>query len=370
MKTNHDEIAQERRSSVFIGALLLTAFFSFLLSCGHLYADVVRLKNGRALEGEVLEKTDKSVVIKTKVAKVTVDTRNISSIEEKALPEDFFAKKTSKAKEGKKTAKEAETVQEEEKTSKPLLALEAKYFKNQNTSAEFVDVEGTTCLPDKALIYIFLKRLDSYIVTGKAVVKDGRFSMTFGPFEKQIPSGNYNVDADFILEKQSEEVLKQVQKDKDNKKLELIHSSCPLTVEKPGTGEAEVKAELESVVFELKALYNELDKVYHAHKAKFDARAWDEWSGIWVSRVRAEKSKIEQRSLKGFSLFPDSEERLEAAATTLLNLHAARSIEFKDPKGFARRRSDPKARAGPEMLIMCFEDDLNRVLKEIESCKE
>lgn len=315
MNTKTQDIKWVSNSSLFaVRVLILTTLFSFLLSVGSVYAD-----------------------------------------QENTSPE----------------SNPPEEVKEEEKPMYQI-GLTATYRKDKNTSTEFVDVEGVTALPDKALIYIFFKRLESYIATGKALVKNGHFSITFGPFDRQILSGTYSVEADFMPGKQPEDLIKRIRTGKDNKKVELVHGSCALIVEKSEgaeLGEEEIRTGMESLVSEVQNLYYELDKTYNEHKGRFEAKAWRRWSENWLLRVKKVRSELQQYSQKGFSLFPDAEESLQSAAGLLLNLHTARSMELEDPEEMAQRARDPKARAGPEALTKCFEDNLDRALKEIKSDK-
>ena len=62
--------------ALFVASLFITNFYSFI------YADVINLKSGRRLEGEVVEKTDTNIMFKTRGITITYPLSLIESIEE------------------------------------------------------------------------------------------------------------------------------------------------------------------------------------------------------------------------------------------------------------------------------------------------
>ncbi len=83
-------------------------------------ADVVTLRDGRVFEGAITKKTAASITIDTKVAgiRTTLSFRRseIESIEEKPLPEDFFAPKKKRSRSERKT-REARRPEREERSA-------------------------------------------------------------------------------------------------------------------------------------------------------------------------------------------------------------------------------------------------------------
>jgi len=344
---------------------VITAFFSFLLSFGCLYADIVHLKNGKALEGEILEKDESKVVIRAKLGEITLNSSDIDSVEEKALPDDFFeVKQTPKPKESQKANPVEAKKDKEKKPEKPLYSIDLKAAYRTSSSNEYVDVDGTTNLPDNALIFIFFKRLENYIMTAKSIVNNGSFSMTFGPLQGKVPGGTYTIEADFMPDKQTEDVIRKLKGDKNK----LVHGSCFLTFGDPEAAqinEKQLKVNIKSMACELKALYDELDKTYTANKVSFDGNTWNKWSQDWLSRVRKVKSNIALLSQKGLSLFPISERRLSAAVNTLFNLHTEYSTALKNPSG--TKSPNPLGMSGTDMLKMSFSQDMEGISRETGS---
>lgn len=56
-------------------------------------ADVVHLKNGGKVEGQVVSRDAKSLVVKTKVGSVTIDAADVARVEEKDTPQDELARR-------------------------------------------------------------------------------------------------------------------------------------------------------------------------------------------------------------------------------------------------------------------------------------
>ncbi len=92
-------------------ALILTSFVQ---------ADVVRMKDGREFIGKILEEKSRSVVIDTKISNirstVTLQRREIASIEKAPLPDGFFEGKSEEA----ETPKPRETTRPAPRESRPV----------------------------------------------------------------------------------------------------------------------------------------------------------------------------------------------------------------------------------------------------------
>lgn len=68
----------------------LTCFFCCLLLCAPAWSDVVHLKDGRKVEGTVVEQTDQKVVVQTKFGVNEFKASDVARVEKKATPEEEF----------------------------------------------------------------------------------------------------------------------------------------------------------------------------------------------------------------------------------------------------------------------------------------
>jgi len=376
-KESGAKMAQERLT------ILITVLF-VIFHMSTVSADIIHLKNGNVFEGKVIERNDTHLVVELKIGKTRIDLNEVESIEEKELPAEFLKEDKPQSEiELKEEAPEVEELNQEEMQSSQIeeppikveeerppygINLEAKYLKED--SKEIIDITGTTHLPDNTLIFVFFKRLDNFIASGQTMVKDNQFSIRFGPFEKRILAGRYSVEADFFPYRQSEDVIKVIKAKFGSRKLELIHTSYALTIDKPEQpqlSEKKVKEEMISVMSELKTLYTQLKKAHVENRAKADKSTWNKWSDNWLSQLEKVEVQFKERTQNDIPLFPRAQKYIGDAFYLLSCLHRAYSLEINDPAEFRRRENDPEARAGSAMLEKCFQDVMGEAMKEVKS---
>lgn len=234
-----------------------------------------------------------------------------------------------------------------------------------------IDIKGDTDLPDGALIYVFFKRLDNFISSGETAVKDGKFSIRFGPLKKRLLDGEYTIEAVFMPERQPANVNELIKGAKDKQKSKLIRAVYALTIgnpEKAQKTQEEVKAEINSIISELEKLHSELTAMYSANKNNFNRQDWDKWSNNWFPKFKKIENKIRSNTEEYLIyLFPKAQENVSLAAQYLPCLHQAYSMEFKEPEKFAKILKNPDARAGPQMLNELFARVLAEAKSEVDS---
>ena len=74
-----------KRGPVFIYLLSFT-FLAVFSTCAVSSADMVMLKNGRSLEGEILEENGATMALRTKIGKVVFKRADVASEERRELP--------------------------------------------------------------------------------------------------------------------------------------------------------------------------------------------------------------------------------------------------------------------------------------------
>lgn len=277
-----------------VSVLILLSFF-VLVEYTQVYSDVVHLKNGRLIEGEVIEETDNAVNLRTKIGKVIFQRNELESIERKELPLDFFESL-------QPTVKKKELTQPTEKKSGVEGYSEIKPPKfNLNINAEFkrllegdaILVNGTTNLPPKAVLYLIFKtQTQQTLAVRKLFVEGATFSDRIGPFgNKRVSPGVYIVEASFSPERQESEKIKDMLASAQ----EIIATS-EITIGSLAEAEEKVnkrKAELASQIKELEYLYDELNRQYQMQKKKFNEGSWNTWSLRWRPQLGAIKSSNE-----------------------------------------------------------------------------
>ena len=81
-----------KRGFLFI-CFLSFVFLAAFSTCAVSYADIVMLKNGRSLEGEIIEESGTTMTLRTKIGKVVFKRADVASEERRELPEGFFGEK-------------------------------------------------------------------------------------------------------------------------------------------------------------------------------------------------------------------------------------------------------------------------------------
>jgi hypothetical protein len=342
-----------------------------------LCADSIYLKSGRVLIGEIIDQNNVYIELRLPVGKTRIDLSEIESIERGKLPPGFLENENVPAAAPEKkpkdesleiTKKEAIAEKGEQKKGTCSISLNARYLEEEGK--EMVDINGTTNLPDGALIYIFLKRLDSFISSCEASVKNGQFSLRLGPFDKHLMSGKYSVEGDFISYRQTEEVSLKVRSAFDSRPDDIVHAAIILNVNKgedPQLSEERAKNEIVSLARELIRLREDLQREYAFSKGHFDLGRWNRWSRGWQSRLKTIEASIRKRSEEDTPLFPRAQENLKIAVQLLSGLYNANLMELKEPAKFEKVSKDPDARAGFQVMSKCFKEMLDGAIKEANS---
>lgn len=294
-------------------SILISLSFFVLLEYTQVYGDVVHLKNGRLIEGEVIEETDNAVNLRTKIGKVVFQRNELESIEKRELPADFFESLQPRI-------KKKELTQPTEKKSGAEGYSEIKPPKfNLNINAEFkrllegdaILVNGTTNLPQKAVLYLIFKNHSQTITVRKEIIEGASFSVTIGPFgDKRIPPGSYIIEALFSPERQETERIKEMLA--DAKEIIATSNITVGSLDEAQNKATKRKSELAAQLKELENLFDELDDRYLTQKNNFNEGSWNAWSLKWQSRLNSIKSSFGDYRNKTLVLdFPAQENVLE-----------------------------------------------------------
>ncbi len=340
-----------RRSRIFIALLL-----SLSMGCAQLlYGDIIHLKNGRAIEGEIMEERDDTVSFKTKIGQVTFRRDGIISLEKKELPPDFFEEETEeKMSQPNETAPKAEGY----KNVGPQrfnLNVEAKLKKRLDGDA--ILISGTTNFPPKTVLYLIVKTPSQIIAVFKKSVKSPSFSSQVGPFgDKGIPPGSYIVEAVFSPEKQENEKMREILA--DTKEMVATSGIIVGTPEEIEDRISNRRAELASQLKELDRLYNELSREYEAQKDFNEAR-WNTWLLKWQSQLETIKSLNESHKGKAIVLDFSLQENVMHEIICDLELLKNRYIAelFKKNKLSFKTLSSNDTR-DPDLLKKAIQDKL------------
>lgn len=340
-----------RRSRIFI------ALF-FFLSIGRaqlLYGDVVHLKNGGEIEGEIIEGRDDTVSFKTKIGQVTFRRDGIISLEKKELPPNFFEEETEeKMPQPDETAPKAEGY----KNMGPQrfnLNVEAKLKKRLDGDAIFIN--GTTNLPPKTVLYFTVKTPSQIIAVFKKSVKSPSFSSQVGPFgDKGIPPGSYIVEAIFSPETQESEKIQEMLAGTK----EIVATSS-IIVGAPEETEEKIsrrRAELILQLKELDRLYNELNCEYETQK-DFNETRWNTWLLKWQPQLETMKTLNENYQNKTLVLdFPLQENALNEIICDLELLRNRYIAELFKKNKLSFKAPPSNDTRGPDLLRKTIQDKL------------
>lgn len=295
-------------------------------------ADVVYLKDGRAVEGKIIERTSAYLKIKLKVVEAKYEAKDISRVEIAELPKGFFKED--------RTPKKATTALRAEGYSKPEASLygmnlEARYETLKGKG--IVTVAGGADLPDNALIYVILKRLGNTITCKQVFLKDRRFCVSTEPFDKKFLAGEYTVEAEFDPRR----VMS-----KKTRRLKNARASCSLSIGTPEemlSDEKRIMADINSNILKLEKLYGDLNEAYEENRKSYDPKTWKKWEESWLPREKAlEKAVQNNFNLYVVYLFPESQKNIWNCVQYLGLLHRAYSLELADPENFSKRINDPE----------------------------
>ncbi len=316
----------------------------FFIFEGRVAADEVYLRNGRVLQGEIVEEYDGEVVLRMKLGKTVVPRKDIASIEKKVLPEDFF--------ETPDDAPAKAPASADEKTRDNKVPYDFKVtasYEPQGESAR-ITVSGEATLPNGATVEVLIKRRDRFIASGRTSVFDNRISMDFRFSKRRFFPAVYTVSAIFMPERQSPDVKKILQSNfAFGTKVKTVEASCALyagKIKEIIEAEVDAKCEVGTAMAKLEMMQSELSVKFAAAKKSFNARDWDKWSYTWMLYMRGIQKKQDPRN----SFFPKADEAVAMAANSLLKLWQYCNLELRDPAAYNKIKNDPKTRIRPEDL--------------------
>lgn len=332
--------------------LLFFASLAISLACPFSSADVLTLKNGRSLEGEILEEGDATVILRTKIGRAIFKRSDVASEEHKELPEGFFAEKA----EDKVSEKPQATVTPiplkaegygEANSGKYNLSVSAEMRKLYNGDA--ILVKYKTNLPQKAVLFLQVKKLNQVIVARKHAVEGASFAIRFGPFGgKRFASGIYVVEVSCIASRQESEEIK--------KKLEGIGDIVATAEIRIGsTDETEEvthkhKKELISDLKTLEALYSKVNLEYESQKKEFDKSKWDSFADDFTGSLNKIRDFDHNYRINSIVMDYSAQENIKISIVDNLErlllryteaLYRANNIEFTVPSSIDNR--DPSA---------------------------
>ena len=326
-----------KRGPVFIYLLSFT-FLAVFSTCAVSSADMVMLKNGRSLEGEILEENGATMALRTKIGKVVFKRADVASEERRELPEGFFGAKA----------------EEKPKVTVNPVPLKAEGYGeansgkfNLNVSAEMrriyngdaILVKYKTNLPQKTVLFLRVRALNQVIVTRKHAVEGPSFAIRFGPFEeKRFAPGIYLVEVSCIASRQESEEIK--------KKLEGVGdivAAAEIRVGSPEEAEGATgkhRKELVAELNEMDSLYNKLSLEYESQKKKFDKEKWESFTNDFEGAIQKIKEADQEYRKVAIVMDYPAQENAKISIADILKklriryaetLYKANNLEFKVP---------------------------------------
>ena len=186
-----------------------------ILASAPAFADVIHLKNGRAVEGEIVEQTDSYVEVRLKTLTAKFDLKDVQSVEKKELPGNFFVSEVSTRYDKLK----AEGYSEMDNSPYKIMT-KATYDKFK----DLVEIEGDIDLPEKATLYVALKKDNNIVDSLQTAVTGNKFAVRFGPFVNPLAAGDYKVETVYL----QPEKTKSVKAGQAGK--EVLKAVCKVTV--------------------------------------------------------------------------------------------------------------------------------------------
>jgi len=238
--------------------------------------------------------------------------------------------------------------------------IEVWAYNEQYGKQVIVHADGKTSLPDGAVLKVYLKRIDTIIVFGECMVAEGSFSISFGPFGKELAPGTYTIEAEFFPDLQRPEFKKVA----NNEKIPAAKSSCEAVVGKVSdVSKAENAAwqEINSAVMSIDELYWELKDVYALSQTHFDPAAWDEWSDRWRFHLKKVSNSLKDGTGrdKSLSLYPEAEKGLPLAVKYLSEIYVIMTDTLKNRA--------PAKKGELEKRCYALENELVKLMKKMKA---
>ncbi|MFA5316241.1 MAG: hypothetical protein WC369_02320 [Dehalococcoidales bacterium] len=291
---------------LFVSFFLITSYYA-----ASLYADVILLKNGKVIEGKIIEQSDSYIKAKLKVVEVKLAKSEVESVEISDLPEGFFGK-------AKELSVEGYSVPGDSSYSGKM-RLKVSYEKTGNKIKHTSDIIVTakTNIPDDSQVEVFLKLRDCVIDSKAARVYAGRFYVDFGPFEKIFPPAVYAVSAEFTAG--------------DDVKPETAYSEFRIGSDRDVKETyARMRAEAENTLVEINNRFSELNRVYLANIRYYDKNKWNAWGDEWLSGL--DKVDATFKDLKEsyvIYLYPVVQDKISVCIKSLKNIYQMYDVQVK-----------------------------------------
>ncbi len=305
-------------------------------------ADTIFLQNGRAIEGEITDKTVNYIEVKLGSGKMRIARKDIRSFEVKGPAEGYSTVVLPEIK--REPEPEAK---DESKAFSTSIKVKVEYSRGR------IFVRGTSELTNSTLLRIYFMQAGSVITTKESRVKRGEFYAVFGPFEDRKISGKYSVQVEAMTG--------------DNNR--LYSEPCELMIgsreraEVDETGAREYLARMSDAA---ESLYKELNAEYEKNMALYDAQKWEDWSGKWFSKVSAARQKLEEGSrIYAVSTHPLSQRRMRFCFNQLPLLLRAYTIKLNSLGSRPVRNEFPVQDA--RLLKNSFEQALAETRQDISA---
>lgn len=315
----------------------------FFVFTGSAPADEIHLRNGRVLQGEIVEESGDEVVLRMKLGKTIVPRKEIASIAKKALPEDYFEAP------GGMPGKAPAVGEKTQDDKVPYDFKVAASYEPQGDNV-LVAVSGDAALPNGATVEVLIKRRDRFIASGRTSVFDNRILMDFRFSKRRFFPAVYVISVIFMPERQSPDVRKILQSNfAFGPRVNTVEASCSLyagRIREIIEAEVGAKCEVGTAIAKLEMMQSELSAKFAAAKKNFNAREWDKWSYTWMLYMRGIQKKQDPRN----SFFPKADEAVTMAANSLLKLWQYCNLELRDFPAYNKIKNDPKTRIRPEEL--------------------
>lgn len=168
------------------------------------FADLIYLKNGRILEGEVVGQTDGYrqegyIEVRLRSAKVRLNMSEVESIEKKPIETSVQAEgySDSEPAPAQKTEQKTEQKPAQKPEEKPSYKITVSAVYNNDFEKEIIIVYGKTNLPDKSPVNVKLKTKDGLVGSCQTLVKKKQFNIGFGPFKQKLDPASYSIEAEY-----------------------------------------------------------------------------------------------------------------------------------------------------------------------------
>jgi hypothetical protein len=287
--------------------MFLTAI---LLQAVSLSADLIRLKNGRILEGKIVEQTGSYIKAKLKVVEVKFVKDEVESVETADLPDDFFER-------SEKLTAEGYSVPGDSLFNNRINMRISYERSGRDKRTSNVIVKARTNIPDSSWIRVSLKLGDCVIESKIARVISGKFYADFGPFEKEFMPAIYTVAAEFsaVGGNRPETVFSDFKIGSDMEIKEVY---------------GRARNEVENALSEIDSRFSELNRAYLANLKYYDKNKWNAWSDEWLSGLdKIDAGFRDSKEYYVVYLYPIVQNRMPACIKSLKDIYRIYDVQVK-----------------------------------------